>query len=50
MFFVLRFSTIYVADFGNKRLVGFKRFPRNELVKIWVSYFIEYETTVNACK
>lgn len=28
-------STIYVADFGNKRLVGFKRFPRNELVKIW---------------
>ena len=28
-------STIYVADFVNKRLFGFKRFPSNDLIKLW---------------
>ena len=37
LFSMVFFRTVYVADFGNKRLVGFKRFPRNELVQIWVS-------------
>ena len=28
-------STVYVADFGNKRLVGFKKLLNNDLVQLW---------------
>ena len=33
----LYFRTVYVAEWGGKRLIGYQRKPNNDLTQMWVS-------------